>query len=179
MTWFISKVQTNNGLRLKINQNECGLILSEQTSEDGAKKILNILSQKFAIAPFNSEEDLIVEKGIPFIGIISKDGYIEYYDELTAEMNDYHHSFCLSEKGLEYYDDDSTLRFIYYEEDKQINILGDPALDPFEKGLIQLKKMCELLKSNGVPSTTDIFVEQHHLNTKYENKVIGQLKTFI
>lgn len=121
-------------------------------------------------------------KKLPFIGIVSKDGYVESYDYYKAKENDFHHSFCLSEEGLKHYDSDETLRFVLngphngYEK-IHIALEGNPALDPFKSGKKQIKQMCELYLSFGADENISLKVEYHCLGTKYENEIIGSLKS--
>lgn len=184
MKYNVSKVLTNNGYRIYVYNEEeegieeVGFVLEWQLNHKKAFEKSASLSTKFEIPLMNSSQDSIIEKGIPFIGIITKSGYIEYYDELTAEKYDYHHSYCLSEEGLEYYEQDSTLRFTYYEKEKEIVIKGIPSLSPFIDGCYQLKKLAELFFKHNIPRDTSIYVEQQYLNTQYEGKEIGKLFNF-
>lgn len=124
----------------------------------------------------------MIDKEIPFIGIISyekdlEDFYIESYNYETAQENDFHHSFCLSEKGLHLYDDDdNTLRFIMYAGDDYYTLEGNTSLDPFNTGYRQIKAFVEHVLKNGAKKNTKVKIAQHHLNTEYENKFIGTLE---
>lgn len=113
---------------------------------------------------------------IPFLGIVSVDGYIESYDYKTAEECDFHHSFALTEKGCEVYESDDTLRFVMYKGTNKYNLLGEPALDPFDKGRKQIKLFVKHVLDNGASEETEIEVAQHQLNTEWEGRVIGRLK---
>lgn len=121
-------------------------------------------------------------KKLPFIGIVSKKGYTESYDYYKAKENDFHHSFCLSGEGLKYYDSDETLRFVLNGphngyENLHIALEGNPALDPFKSGKKQIKQMCELYLSFGADENISLKVEDHCLGTRYENEIIGSLKS--
>ncbi|NGY88300.1 hypothetical protein F6Y05_35425 [Bacillus megaterium] len=178
MDWNIIKIPTNNGYRIGISQEQDGWLLEEDLTEEEAIEKLGILTKEMNVPKFDNNSDILIDEGIPFLGILSQNGYTEYYDELTAEKNDFHHSFCLSEEGLEKYDNDNTLRFIYYLEDNLLNIKGNAALDPFNKGKILMRNMTKLLIEKGIPSDASVFVENHYLNTQYEGKIIGKLYNF-
>ena len=119
-------------------------------------------------------------KKTPFIGIVTKDGYLEWYDYYTAQENDFHHSFCLSERGLKEYDSDDTLRFVLNGPHNGYNRLcialeGNPALDPYNTGRKQITIMRGLFLKLGADENISLKVEDHKLDTRFENKIIGIL----
>lgn len=178
MEWKVTKVQTNNGLKLKMTTKQEGSFIEEEWREDWlteeeAKNRLEVYKEKLNLEEIHEEDKII-----PFIGIIAKCGFAEWYDELKAEDADYHHNYCMSDEGLEKYDDDDTLRFSYDKKENEISILGEPALEPYIKGRGQMKQMATLLMKNGLQGNVNIRVEQHYLNTPYEGAVIGTLAQF-
>lgn len=116
------------------------------------------------------------EINIPFLGIVSEDGYIESYDYKIAEECDFHHSFALSQKGCQIYDEPNTLRFIMYKGTNTYILEGSPSLDPFNKGYNQIKLFVAHVIGEGASLSTKIEVAEHYLNTEWEGKQIGTLK---
>ncbi|QST02116.1 hypothetical protein IMZ31_21945 (plasmid) [Pontibacillus sp. ALD_SL1] len=122
---------------------------------------------------------------IPFLGIVARNGYVEWYDYEHAKRVDFHHTFALSEKGHAYYDMDSTLRFIFYSiqhrnsDRDEISLLGDPALDPFGIGKRQVKEVASLFQKAGVDRSIPFVVENHFLGTLYEGKKIGTIGSLL
>lgn len=119
------------------------------------------------------------EINIPFIGIVSEYGYIESYDYKTAEKHDFHHSFALSEKGCEIYNQKNTLRFVIYRGTALYVLEGSPSLDPFEKGYDQIKLFVSHALDNGADPELEIEVAEQYLGTKWEGKRIGKLLDWI
>lgn len=113
---------------------------------------------------------------IPFIGIVSIDGYIESYDYKTAEEHDFHHSYILSEKGCRIYNEANTLRFVMYKGSNTYTLEGSPVLDPLGKGYEQIKLFIKHVLKEGAEPLTKIEVAKHHLNTEWDGKQLGTLK---
>ena len=116
---------------------------------------------------------------IPFIGIVSKDGYVESYNYETAEKFDFHHSFALSERGCEEYDKNETLRFVMYKGTNTYTLEGEPALDPFHNGFKQVQLFAKHVLEKGATPDIQIEIGEHYLNTEWEGKLIGKLKDWI
>lgn len=114
-----------------------------------------------------------------FLGIVGTNGYVEAYDYKTAEKYDFHHSNALSPKGQKYYDDDGTLRFVKYYGDCKYTLEGSPALDPFNKGLRQIRIFARYCVEAGSTPDTQLAVADHALGTPYEGKIIGKLEDWV
>lgn len=121
----------------------------------------------------------VENKQVPFIGIVSKDGYVESYNYETAEKFDFHHSLALSEKGCKEYDKKETLRFVMYKGTNTYTLEGEPALDPFNNGFKQVQLFVKHALEKGATPDIKIKVAEHYLNTKWEGKLIGKLKDWI
>lgn len=116
----------------------------------------------------------------PFIGIISRDGYLEVYDEKHSRENQNRHYQCLSSEGRKYYERDDTLRFILGGwNGSSYLLLGEPALDPFNTGRHQIEAFATHAIQQGASPQTKVVVGNHHLGTKYEGKIIGRLEMFL
>jgi len=116
---------------------------------------------------------------IPFLGIVSKDGYVESYNYIEAEECDFHHSFALSSTGNKYYDEEGTLRFVRYSNSDVYTLEGSPALDPFNKGFEQIKNFAKHVVANGADLAIEITVLDHKLGTEYDGKKLGTLENWI
>ena len=113
---------------------------------------------------------------IPFVGIVSKEGYTESYDYKKAEKYDFHHDYIMSQKALQSFDYDKTLRFTYNKKDDAYKLEGVPSLDPFGKGSKQIKKFINHISKKGANPKTRIMIEDQRLNTPYEGTTIGTVE---
>lgn len=120
-----------------------------------------------------------VSKHIPFIGVVSNDGYVESYDYETAEKFDFHHSLALSERGCKVYEKNDTLRFVMYKGTNTYTLEGEAALDPFNEGFKQVQLFVNHVLQNGANPNIEIEVAQHYLNTEWEGRRIGKLKDWV
>lgn len=116
---------------------------------------------------------------IPFLGIVSKDGYVESYNYIEAEEWDFHHSLVLSKKGNKYYNEKDTLRFVRYTNSNVYTLEGSPALDPFNKGFEQIKIFVNHVLANGADPEIKLEVLDHKLEEEYDGKQLGKLKNWI
>lgn len=113
------------------------------------------------------------KNNLPFVGVISKEGYIEHYTYQVAEENDFHAYFCLTEKGGELFDDEETLVFTLNSkvngyENTHIYITGNPSLDPLDAGRKQITLMCDIFRKINPNIDLEIYAE----------KLIGTMKDF-
>jgi hypothetical protein len=144
------------------------------------KKPRNLLDLRGAEAfAAKMKEGTTSQKGVPFLGIVGEKGYIESYDQDKAQKSDYHHSFALSIKGNEIYEQDSTLRFVRQGNSKTYTLEGGPTLDPFGKGFAQIKQFAAHVIKEGAPLDSPVSVGQQHLGTEFEGKSIGTLADFV
>lgn len=119
----------------------------------------------------------------PFVGIVTKDGYIESYNYKTAKKHDFHHSFIMSKRAKDAMgsiDDNNALRFIHYNKctpyDENTYVLeGEPALDPFGKGVKQLRKFVKHVLDNGAAPSMRVKVLNHHLGSDWDSKTLGTI----
>lgn len=119
-----------------------------------------------------------MDKSLPFIGVVLPSGQIESYNEQEAEDNGWHHSHLFSDKGLEAFDNDSTLRFLRYNSDDIVTLEGAPSLDPFESGWNLISKLCQHLIEKGMSSNIPVEIMQQNMGTEFEGKIIGTLSDF-
>lgn len=117
---------------------------------------------------------------VPMVGIVTKDGHVESYSYKKAKQQDFHHTFLMTEKALDSFDFDSTLRFLHYDKctkfDKNMYTLeGDPALDPFGKGAKQMERFVSHVLKHGANPCMNVEIADHKMHTDYEGKIIGTL----
>ncbi len=115
------------------------------------------------------------KEAVPFVGLVSKEGYIESYSYQTAKQHDFHHSFVLSSKGETLYYRDDTLRFVQYPGSQTYTLEGGPSLAPFEAGERQVMLFAQHVLKRGASPKTPVVVAEQHMGTPYEGKCIGTL----
>jgi len=120
-----------------------------------------------------------MSKSLPFIGVVLSNGQIEAYDEDAAKKADWHHSSLFTDKGLEAFDNDSTLRFVRMEGENDITLEGSPSLDPFESGWNSISKLSQYLINFGMSSNTILKIGQQYMGTEFEGKQIGTIDDFL
>jgi len=126
-------------------------------------------------------EDFHVVGRTPVLGVVGRDRFYESASLDDMKRSDYHHLFALSPRACDYFDDDATLRWIWYADDyhnKIITLEGHPSLDPFRSGRGQISQMSDELISGGIPPDIGLRVGQQYLGTEFEGKVIGRLEDF-
>lgn len=119
---------------------------------------------------------VINDKGVPFVGLVSEDGYVESYGLENAARCDYHHNYTLSPKGIRYYYKDNTLRIVRYANEDKYTLEGSPVLDPFGKGFDQIRIFARHCLEYGAEPDVLIKVADHKLGTKYDGEILGSLK---
>lgn len=110
---------------------------------------------------------------IPFVGIVTRDGYIESYNYETGEKNDFHHSFIMSDRALTDFEVDSTLRFTLGSDHYYLE--GHPAIDPNRYGQRQIRQFARYAMAHGAPADIPIYIADMKMRTAYEGRSIGTL----
>ena len=96
----------------------------------------------------------IVKAGnTPIVGLVATDGYIEGYSLEIAKEADFHHTFALSLKGNDYYEnDDNTLRWAWNDVETKwdthtFTLEGNTIHDPYGAGRAQIQQFARYVLS--------------------------------
>lgn len=116
---------------------------------------------------------------IPFVGIVGINGHVESYDYETAEKNDFHHNFIMSQKGLDIYNNDDTLRFVMYSGSCIYTLEGGPSLDPFGAGETQIRIFASHALAKGAPLQTPIQIAEQNMLSEWEGRLIGSIEDWL